>query len=163
MLGSFGVLLGTAQLLLMEIDTLRRVTWTVEIIGFIAGFIFCLNFMYTRASLFLKDCDAALLNLSLLTSDVYAVLFSYFYYGYLVSWLYFLAFGLACTGLAIYSAAPPPTGLSTPRCGEGPDQAHAVDDQSSPFEEEDSASEPQPPFQASYYSVPHSDDQESAF
>ncbi|CAM9614326.1 unnamed protein product, partial [Ectocarpus fasciculatus] len=105
MMGTFGTTFGVAQLLIMETHAFNGVTWSMEVVGFVVGFVLCLNLMYSRASLFLKHCDAALLNLSLLTSDVYAVIFSYFCYGYLVSWLYFLSFGLACLGLGIYSTA----------------------------------------------------------
>ena len=61
------------------------------------------------ASWFLVSADAALFNLSLLTSDVYAVVFSYFLDGRLVSWMYFLAFAFTLCGLYLYHTAPPPT------------------------------------------------------
>ena len=109
MLGAFGCVFAACQLLAMETDALHRTEWSSRTVGFVVGFVVCLNLMYTRASLFLKDCDAALLNLSLLTSDVYAVIFSFFCYGYLVSWLYFVAFGLTSLGLAVYSTAGSPT------------------------------------------------------
>ena len=158
MLGSFGTLFGTIQLLIMETGPVSRVEWTYETVGFIVGFVVCLNVMYTRASQFLKDCDAALLNLSLLTSDVYAVVFAYLCYGYLVSWLYFLAFSLACTGLAIYSTATPPTGITAPN-GYGDnmfkdgEQLHA---------EDEAGLAVAAPFQASYFSVPPGDDDDSS-
>ena len=109
MLGTFGSLLAAVQICIMETKALSHVEWTGQCVGFIIGFIVCLNLMYSRASLFLRDCDAALLNLSLLTSDVYAVVFSFLCYGYLVSWLYFVAFGLAFIGIWMYSTAGSPT------------------------------------------------------
>ena len=41
--------------------------------------------------------DSILFNLSLLTSDIYAVIFTYFNSGKLVHWLYFVAFSAVGT------------------------------------------------------------------
>lgn len=72
------------------------------------GFITCLFFMYANTSIFLQDLDSTLFNLSLLTSDVYAVIFSYILYGKLVHWLYFIAFTCVVCGLSIYHTQPSP-------------------------------------------------------
>jgi hypothetical protein len=64
--------------------------------------------MYTNTTSFLQKGDAILFNLGLLTSDVYAVIFTYFFKGYLVSWLYFLAFALVIVGLVIYHSEEAP-------------------------------------------------------
>ena len=53
--------------------------------------------------------DAILFNLSLLTSDIYAVIFTYFNTGILVHWLYFVAFGLVGAGVVVYHAEEPPS------------------------------------------------------
>lgn len=162
MIGVFGVIFGVIQLLVMETRSVRNVVWSYEIIAFVIGFVLCLNIMYTRASLFLKDCDAALLNLSLLTSDVYAVIFSYLCYGYLVSWFYFLAFGLACTGLVIYSTAASPTGDKVPigysdcLCkDDATDATTSIDENST---SSSCVISTHPPFQASYCSLSPTDD-----
>jgi solute carrier family 35 protein F1/2 len=127
MLGLFGSLLAAGQLLVLpEGRHLSSVRWGHGTAGFVVGFVLCLNLMYTGASLFLMEGDAALLNLSLLTSDVYAVVFSFFYYGYVVSWLYCLAFGLACLGVAIYSTADPPTAPAAGARGRGGGGGRAV-------------------------------------
>ena len=150
MMGTFGAIFGVAQLLIMERSAFSGVTWSLEVVGFVVGFVLCLNLMYSRASLFLKDCDAALLNLSLLTSDIYAVVFSYFCYGYLVSWLYFLSFGLACLGLGIYSTAESPTGASSSATTGAPSK----DRVSAPDTEDADDLLRHGTFQATYLSVP---------
>jgi solute carrier family 35 protein F1/2 len=109
LLGTFGAIIGSIQIGVTEAGTLNRAHWDVKNVAFVAGFLACINIMYTRASEYLKNNDAAYLNLSLLTSDVYAVIFSFLVYGYIVHWLYFVAFGLTCVGLYIYSRAPSPT------------------------------------------------------
>ena len=109
MLGLIGSILATCQVLVMEREALRVISWTVSTIGFTIGFVVCLNLMYSRASSYLKQSDAAYLNLSLLTSDGYAVIFSFLVYGDLVPGLYFLAFSLAFLGLVLYSSVDSPT------------------------------------------------------
>lgn len=109
MLGFWGTVFAACQISFMETKVLWNLPWSGENIGFIIGFVVCINLMYTRASTYLRNNDAALLNLSLLTSDVYAVIFSLIAYGYLVPWLYFVAFSLAFIGLVIYSTSGPAT------------------------------------------------------
>jgi solute carrier family 35 protein F1/2 len=71
------------------------------------GFVGCLFFMYTNTSLFLENSDAVVFNLSLLTSDIYAVAFSYMRTGTLAPWTYWMSFFLVCTGLTVYYRTPP--------------------------------------------------------
>lgn len=52
-----------------------------------AGFVACMVLVYGATSEFLVIADAAMFNLSLLTSDLYAVIFAYFFTGKLVSLL----------------------------------------------------------------------------
>ena len=107
MLGLFGTLFSAIQTPIFEWDKLHSVEWNTTIILFNCGFVLCLFLMYCNTSLFLRCSDAALFNLSLLTSDVYAVVFSYFVFGYTVSWLYFIALVLAVTGVLLYHTAGP--------------------------------------------------------
>lgn len=48
-------------------------------------------------------------NLSLLTSDVYALVFAYFVENMTPNWLYFVAFAVIFTGLLVYHFQPAPT------------------------------------------------------
>mmetsp|Transcript_6290 Transcript_6290/g.10212 ORF Transcript_6290/g.10212 Transcript_6290/m.10212 type:complete len:175 (+) Transcript_6290:71-595(+) len=54
--------------------------------------------------------DAALFNLSLLTSDVYAVAFAVAAEGRRLNWLYCASFATTLAGLLVYSRQRPPTG-----------------------------------------------------
>ncbi|KAJ8537645.1 hypothetical protein K7X08_014185 [Anisodus acutangulus] len=64
----------------------------------VASFMF-----YTFVPFLLKMSGSTLFNLSLLTSDVWAVVIRTFFYKQKVEWLYFVAFALVVTGLIIYS------------------------------------------------------------
>jgi solute carrier family 35, member F1/2 len=107
--GSCGALISGVQLLSLNFVQLRRTKFTSTVLLSISGFVSCLFLMYINTSAFLQYGDSTLFNLSLLTSDIYAVLFSYFFYGYLVPWLYFVAFALVATGLLIYHSAEEPS------------------------------------------------------
>jgi solute carrier family 35 protein F1/2 len=106
--GSFGAAISFVQMMVLDFKRMKRIVFSSTIILSICGFVSCLFFMYTNTSAFLQHGDSTLFNLSLLTSDVYAILFSYFFYGSLVKWLYFLAFALVAIGLIIYHSAESP-------------------------------------------------------
>mmetsp|Transcript_7062 Transcript_7062/g.10393 ORF Transcript_7062/g.10393 Transcript_7062/m.10393 type:complete len:513 (+) Transcript_7062:84-1622(+) len=63
---------------------------------------------------FLSISEAALLNLSLLTSDLWATIFSVLAVGFVPSSLYFIASLLIVAGIVLYEAAPSPLGHTTP-------------------------------------------------
>lgn len=107
-LGVFGMLIAGIQCLALDLPSMMRANYNVTVVLSILGFVGCLNLMYVNTSAFLQDSDATVFNLSLLTSDVYAVLFAYFAEHYLVHYLYFLAFVLVLIGLACYHSEHPP-------------------------------------------------------
>ncbi|XP_078181847.1 uncharacterized protein LOC144575537 isoform X6 [Carex rostrata] len=80
MLGVFGALLSMLQISIFEKKSLEEVKWTPTMMS-----------------------GATLFNLSLLTSDMWAVLIRVFFYHQQVDWLYYLAFGVVAIGLIIYS------------------------------------------------------------
>jgi solute carrier family 35 protein F1/2 len=107
-LGLYGTLLAGVQCLIIDRPLLAQATWPTPVCLYIAGFVACLFLMYTNTSVFLIQGDAVLFNLSLLTSDVYAVIFSYLMYQKLVHWLYYVAFGMVAVGLLVYHSAKAP-------------------------------------------------------
>lgn len=109
MLGINGFCIGIVQFFIMELHRFQSITWTYEVILYTIGYSLCLFFMYSNTSSFLTSNDATLFNLSLLTSDVYAVLFAYFVFRYQVHWMYFVAFFLTATGLTFYYRGGQPT------------------------------------------------------
>ena len=109
MMPSLGCGLAFIQGMIIDYPAMQRVSWSPLVFGCITGFVVCLSMFYVQTSLVLKAADSALFNLSLLSSDVYAVIFSWLITGHLVSWLYFLAFGLVAAGIWLYHTAPTPT------------------------------------------------------
>ncbi|XP_057422940.1 uncharacterized solute carrier family 35 member C320.08-like isoform X2 [Lotus japonicus] len=58
---------------------------------------------YSLVPVLLKNNGSAMLNLSLLTSDMWAILIRIFAYHEKVDWMYYVAFGAVVVGLIIYS------------------------------------------------------------
>ncbi|EMS57108.1 hypothetical protein TRIUR3_15093 [Triticum urartu] len=82
--------------------TLYAVSNVTEVLPFI-GFALAMFLFYSTVPIILKICGATMLNLSLLTSDMWAVLIRIFAYHEKVDWMYFVAFAGTAIGLIIYS------------------------------------------------------------
>nr|CAD1838561.1 unnamed protein product [Ananas comosus var. bracteatus] len=103
MLGVFGLLVCATEIAIFERKNLQEVKWSPTMISLFAGFAAASFLFYSVFPFLLKMSGATLFNLSLLTSDMWAVLFRIFFYRQQVDWLYFLAFGVVAIGLIIYS------------------------------------------------------------
>ncbi|XP_042381385.1 solute carrier family 35 member F1-like isoform X1 [Zingiber officinale] len=103
MLGIFGVLVGTCEIAVLERKDLESVKWSATMICLFGGFAAATFLFYTVVPFVMKMSGATLFNLSLLTSDMWAVAIRVFFYHDQVDWLYYLAFGLVAIGLIIYS------------------------------------------------------------
>ncbi|KAJ3677954.1 hypothetical protein LUZ60_001757 [Juncus effusus] len=103
MLGVFGMLVGAIEISIFERNSLREVNWSPTILALFASFAASTFLFYTIVPFVLKMSGSTLFNLSLLTSDMWAVLIRIFFYHQKVDWLYYLAFGVSAIGLIIYS------------------------------------------------------------
>ncbi|GLJ21625.1 hypothetical protein SUGI_0402500 [Cryptomeria japonica] len=104
MLGLFGATISACQLSIFEHHALSSIQWNPrDVLPFI-GYAVALFCFYVLVPILLKISGAALLNLSLLTSDMWAVLIRIFAYNQKVDWMYFLAFGVVAVGLLIYTS-----------------------------------------------------------
>ncbi|OMO82146.1 hypothetical protein CCACVL1_12054 [Corchorus capsularis] len=103
MLGLFGFLLSCVELSIFELKSLESITWSTDIIITLAGYTLASFMFYTITPFVLRVSGAAMFNLSLLTSDMWAVAIRVLFYQQQVDWLYFVAFALVVIGLIIYS------------------------------------------------------------
>ncbi|OEL18213.1 Solute carrier family 35 member F1 [Dichanthelium oligosanthes] len=103
MLGLFGLLVSIVQILIFERKSLEAVTWSPTMISLFAGFSVAIFIFYTITPFVLKMSGATLFNLSLLTSDMWAVAIRVLFYRQQINWLYYLAFTIVAIGLVIYS------------------------------------------------------------
>lgn len=104
MLGSFGAIIGACQVCIFERKALGSIHWNAHAALPFLGYAVALFAFYVLVPIMLKMSGAALLNLSLLTSDMWAVLIRIFAYGQKVDRLYFLSFGAVAVGIIIYSS-----------------------------------------------------------
>jgi solute carrier family 35 protein F1/2 len=99
----FALPLSAAQSIAVDYKQYVSIQWSWEIVGLLAGFGVCLFCIYALVPLALERSGATFLNLSLLTSDVFAIIFGIFYFNYVPSYLYIVAAVLIVAGLIIYN------------------------------------------------------------
>ncbi|XP_050256031.1 uncharacterized protein LOC126701734 [Quercus robur] len=103
MLGLFGAIVSAIQISIVERNALRSIHWTPgQALPFV-GFSVAMFLFYSLVPILLKINGSTMLNLSLLTSDMWSVVIRIFAYKEKVDWMYFVAFGAVTVGLVIYS------------------------------------------------------------
>ncbi|XP_052172354.1 uncharacterized protein LOC127788270 [Diospyros lotus] len=103
MLGAFGTLVTVCEIAIVERKSLESVKWSTEIILAFAGYALASFMFYTLVPYVLKMSGATMFNLSILTSDMWAVIIRIFFYHQQVDWLYYLSFAIVVVGLVTYS------------------------------------------------------------
>ncbi|EOY04958.1 Anthocyanin-related membrane protein 3 [Theobroma cacao] len=88
---------------IIERNELKSIRWTAGAAFPFFGFSLAMFLFYSFVPVLLKMSGSTMLNLSLLTSDMWAVLIRIFAYHEKVDWMYFLAFVAVAVGLIIYS------------------------------------------------------------
>ncbi|XP_060967629.1 uncharacterized protein LOC115711672 [Cannabis sativa] len=103
MIGVFGFLVTICEIPLIELKSLESINLSTDIILAFVGFTLAGFMFYTIVPYVLKLSGATMFNLSVLTADMWAVIFRIFFYHQQVDWLYFLSFAVVVIGLIIYS------------------------------------------------------------
>lgn len=103
MLGIFGAIISACQIGILERAELRSIHWKAASALPFVGFSVAMFLFYSLVPVILMASGAALLNLSLLTSDMWAVVIRICLYHEKVDWLYFVAFAAVAVGLIIYA------------------------------------------------------------
>ena len=107
MLGIFGTVISILQVGFLEHQDLEKLTLTANCLVPFLGYSLCLFTLYVLTPLLLQYTDATFYNLSLLTSDVYAVIYRLIFLHSLVNWMYWLALLTTFTGVICYHKTPP--------------------------------------------------------
>ncbi|CAK9134533.1 unnamed protein product [Ilex paraguariensis] len=103
MIGLFGMLVSVCEIAIVERQTLETVKWSAQIVIAFTCYALASFMFYTTVPFVLEMGGATLFNLSVLTSDMWAVLIRIFFYRQQVDWLYYLSFAIVVIGLIIYS------------------------------------------------------------
>ncbi|CAL0316293.1 unnamed protein product [Lupinus luteus] len=103
MLGLFGAIVSAIQISILERNELKSIHWTAGAVIPFVGFSVAMFMFYSLVPVLLKIHGSTMLNLSLLTSDMWSVLIRIFAYHEKVDWMYYVAFAVVVVGLIIYS------------------------------------------------------------
>ncbi|KAK9932626.1 hypothetical protein M0R45_019854 [Rubus argutus] len=103
LLGFFGAIVSAIQISILERNELKSIQWSSGAVLPFVGFSLAMFLFYSFVPILLKINGSTMLNLSLLTSDMWAVLIRIFAYHEKVDWMYFVAFAIVVVGLIIYS------------------------------------------------------------
>ncbi|KAK6914414.1 Solute carrier family 35 member SLC35F1/F2/F6 [Dillenia turbinata] len=90
---------------ILERNELKNIHWSAGARLPFFGFAAAMFLFYSGVPILLKISGSTMLNLSLLTSDMWAVLIRIFAYHEKVDWMYYIAFAAVAVGLIIYSGA----------------------------------------------------------
>ncbi|XP_038886581.1 solute carrier family 35 member F1-like [Benincasa hispida] len=103
MLGIFGAIISAIQISIIERNELKSIRWTAKAAIPFAGFSVAMFLFYSLVPILLQISGSTMLNLSLLTSDMWSIVIRVAAYNEKVDWLYYLAFAAVIIGLIIYS------------------------------------------------------------
>jgi len=106
MIGLFGSLANFTQLMILERSELFQIKWSVPIVFLLLGFALCLFSFYSLVPLMLRLSSATFLNISLLSSDILAIVAAIFLFDRVPSVLYFIAYVIVMLGVIIYNINP---------------------------------------------------------
>lgn len=123
-MGFFGMFIIGVQAAIFERESIQTAQWSGQVGGYFTGFTLSLLLLYLLAPLLFRMSSSAFYNMSLLTSDFWALLIGIKVFGYYVYWLYPVGFVLTVLGVVIYNIVPlTPLGESVkPWLGEDQEQ-----------------------------------------
>lgn len=103
LLGFFGAIISAIQISILERNEVKSIHWSAGAALPFFGFSVAMFLFYSSVPILLKISGSTMLNLSLLTSDMWAVVIRIFAYHEKVDWMYFVAFAAVAVGLIVYS------------------------------------------------------------
>ncbi|KAM7220637.1 Eukaryotic protein of unknown function (DUF914) domain containing protein [Rhypophila decipiens] len=104
-LGFFGVLINGVQAAIFDRASFQGATWDGQVAGYLVGYTLALTIFYSLAPLVLRMGSAAFFDISLLTANFWGVIIGVRVFGYVIHFLYPIAFVLIILGLVAYFLA----------------------------------------------------------
>lgn len=101
-MGFFGMFIIGVQAAIFERDSISQAEWSPKVGGYFAGFTLCLLLLYLLAPIMFRMSSSSFYNLSLLTSDFWALLIGTQAFGYSVYFMYPIGFVMTIIGVVIY-------------------------------------------------------------
>ncbi|KAL2134592.1 hypothetical protein VTI74DRAFT_11415 [Chaetomium olivicolor] len=104
-LGIFGMCINGVQAAIFDRHSFEGATWNDQVAGWLVGYTLCLCLFYSMAPLVLRMGSAAVFDVNLLTANFWGVIIGTRVFGYVVHWMYPIAFVLIICGLVVYFLA----------------------------------------------------------
>ncbi|KAH6854802.1 hypothetical protein B0I37DRAFT_363063 [Chaetomium sp. MPI-CAGE-AT-0009] len=104
-LGIFGVCINGVQAAIFDRHAFEGATWDGRVAGWLVGYTLCLCLFYSTVPLILRMGSAAVFDVNLLTANFWGVIIGTRVFGYVVHWMYPIAFVLIICGLVVYFLA----------------------------------------------------------
>ncbi|CAM9699826.1 unnamed protein product [Chrysoparadoxa australica] len=131
MIGLFGCLFSLVQMVALELPAICQAAFTPAVLGYMAAYSSLVLVTYSWTATFLESSDAALFNMSLLTSDIYSMVFAVLVEHIELQWMYLLSFAVTAGGLFLYFSQPPAT---SPKAAAGSGFRDLVTDDDDPVD-----------------------------
>ncbi|GAM16830.1 hypothetical protein SAMD00019534_000050 [Acytostelium subglobosum LB1] len=107
LVGIYGSIISAIQLSIFERNELQTMVWNGEVVGYIIAFALCLFAMYSVVPHLMRIAGSTLMNLSILTADIYSVIIAIFLFDRKLNWLFYLSLVVITSALAIYNLTQP--------------------------------------------------------
>jgi solute carrier family 35, member F1/2 len=104
-LGVLGVIINGVVAAIFDRPSFENAPWNGDVAGYLVGYTLVLTIFYSLAPLILRMGSAAFFDISLLTSNFWGTIIGIHVFGYIIHFLYPIAFVLIIAGLAIYFLA----------------------------------------------------------
>lgn len=105
-MGFFGMWIIGVQAAIFERSSIAEAQWSGKVGGYFTGYTLSLLILYLLAPIMFRMSSSAFYNISLLTSDFWALLIGTRVFGYYVYWLYPVGFVFTVLGVIIYYLVP---------------------------------------------------------
>ncbi|XP_030236605.1 solute carrier family 35 member F2 [Gadus morhua] len=114
MLGLFGTIFSTIQMVILERHELPKIQWSWQIGLLFGAYGTCMYALYSCMPVVVKLTSATSVNLSLLTADLFSLFCGLFLFHYSFSPLYLIALVVILLGFITFNAVPLPTSTPSP-------------------------------------------------
>ncbi|KAK3951642.1 hypothetical protein QBC32DRAFT_158733 [Pseudoneurospora amorphoporcata] len=104
-LGFFGVIINGVQAAIFDRDAATNATWNGPVAGYLVGYTLAMLIFYSLAPLILRMGSAAFFDISLLTANFWGVIVGVKVFGYVIHFMYPIAFVCIIVGLVVYFLA----------------------------------------------------------
>uniref|UniRef100_A0A672YTV2 Solute carrier family 35 member F2 n=1 Tax=Sphaeramia orbicularis TaxID=375764 RepID=A0A672YTV2_9TELE len=112
MMGLFGTLISSIQLVVLETHAVAEVKWDLKIVLLFAVYALCMFALYSLMPVVVQMTSATAVNLSLLTADLFSLFCGIFLFHYTFSALYIVSLVIIIVGFIMFNAVPTYSALS---------------------------------------------------